>query len=142
MDLTIEEVGPDEFCREWKKAAKIWILSQKEVEQMKMAFGDKMKLWISKIDGVPQSGLMLVTSKDTANYYNTWTNDTGRKSGAHYKLVWESILWAKKKRLRTYDFEGILDKRWPQKRWAGFSEFKKKFGGTEHEVPGCFSRWL
>jgi len=81
-------------------------------------------------------------TKDTANYYHTWTSKHGRVSGAHYKLVWDSILQAKKEGLMFYDFEGIYDSRWPQKKWKGFTEFKKKFGGEVVQFPGSYFRWL
>ena len=72
----------------------------------------------------------------------TWTSEVGRQSGAHYKLVWEELLKAKEMGMKYFDFEGVFDPRWPQKKWIGFTEFKRRFGGKLVQFPGGFSRWM
>ncbi|MBU1323407.1 peptidoglycan bridge formation glycyltransferase FemA/FemB family protein, partial [Patescibacteria group bacterium] len=52
-------------------------------------------------------------------------------------LVWEAIKLAKKLGCKRFDFEGIDDKRWP-----GFTRFKKSFGGIEIEYRGSFSKYF
>lgn len=141
-ETMIEEVEPKKFCELWKKSAKIWIMKADEVENLIKSFKGKVRLTVSRIGKEYHSGLMTIYSKDTANYYQTWTSDAGRKSGAHYKLVWEEMLVAKKEGLKLFDFEGIFDPRWPQKRWLGFTEFKRRFGGKLVRFPGGFFRWL
>jgi len=138
----IEEVKPKKFCELWKKSAKIWIMKADEVENLIKSFKGRVRLTVSRIGDEYHSGLMAIYSKDTANYYQTWTSEVGRHSGAHYKLVWEEMLVAKKAELKYFDFEGIFDPRWPQKRWKGFTEFKRRFGGKLVCFPGGFFRWL
>ena len=140
--VKIEIVEPEKFCKLWKKSSKIWIMPSKEVENLIRGFNGKVRLVVSKYEGEYHSGLMVVDSTDTANYYMTWTSEAGRKSGAHYKLVWEEMLEAKKRGLKYFDFEGIFDSRWPQKKWLGFTEFKRRFGGELVHFLGAFSRWL
>ncbi len=138
----IKEVRPEEFLEYWKKSAKIWTLKLEELEGLKQSLGKKASFRLCLVDGVCHSGLIIVESTDTANYFHTFTTDEGRFSGAHFFLVWKTILEAKRKGLSFYDFEGIYDPRWPQKKWKGFTEFKKKFGGEVITFPGCFHRWL
>ena len=38
------------------------------------------------------------------------------------------------------DLEGVYDERFPNKKWLGFTHFKKCFGGKEKEYPGTYTR--
>jgi hypothetical protein len=138
----IEGTDPETFCREWQKCAKIWIMPPKEVEELLEGFGGKARLVVSRVGKEYHSGLIIIYSKDTANYLQTWTNEAGRKSGAHYKLVWEELRRAKKAGLKYFDFEGVYDERWPQKKWKGFTEFKRRFGGKLVHYPGSYFKTL
>jgi hypothetical protein len=140
--VLIEEAEPEKFCELWKKSSKIWIMKPDEVRGLIKSFKGKVRLIVSRVENDYHSGLMVIDSKDTANYYMTWTSEVGRKSGAHYKLVWEEMLKAKRRGLKYWDFEGIFDPRWPQKKWLGFTEFKRRFGGKLVQFPGGFFRWL
>ncbi len=73
-----------------------------------------------------------------AYYWQAFTGTFGRKNQTQYKIVWEGVLWAKKKGVKVFDFEGIYDERFPNKSWRGFTHFKKSFGGYEVEYPGAF----
>ena len=42
---------------------------------------------------------------------------------------------------KILDFEGIFDERFPNKKWKGFTHFKKSFAGYEVEYPGAFSKF-
>lgn len=141
-ETIIEEASPEKFCELWKKSSKIWIMKPDEVGNLIKSFKGKVRLTVSRIGKEYHSGLMTIYSKDTANYYQTWTSEAGRGSGAHYKLVWEEMLKAKKAGMKWFDFEGIFDPRWPQKKWVGFTEFKRRFGGKLVQFPGGFFRWL
>lgn len=138
----IEEVGPEEFFFLWKKNSKVWTMKLKELISIINRFKGKGKLIVSRTGSEFHSGLLILHTSDMANYYQTWTSEKGRQSGAHYKLVWEEMLRAKKEGLSFFDLEGVYDPRWPQKRWVGFTEFKRRFGGAEKVFPGSFFRWL
>lgn len=140
--LKLVEVDEKTFYENWKKWSKVWIQTPKELTDLLKSFGNKSKLWAIKDGDGFHSGLVTLETKDTLNYYQTWTSDLGRKSGGHYKLVWETMLWAKRKGKTFYDFEGIYDPAYPIKKWVGFTEFKKKFGGWVETHPGCFVRWF
>jgi len=130
------------FYKAWKESSKTWIMSEDRFDKLFDAFSDKAGLWISENNGEILSGVLLLKSKDTVNYFQTFTSKRGRDAGIHYKLVWEVILKSKKEGFRYFDFEGVLDKRWPMKKWAGFSAFKNKFGGELVSYPGSFVKWF
>jgi hypothetical protein len=141
-EVEIKEVSPAIFLENWKRSSKIWTLKLPELEEIKRKMKDKSLFLLSFKKGVCQSGILLMLTKDTANYYHSFTSEEGRISGAHFKLVWEVMLLAKKRDKKYLDLEGTYDPRWPQKKWIGFTQFKKKFGGTEITYPGCFHRWF
>lgn len=141
-NVKIETVTAEKFYPLWKANAKVWIITLGELKSLLKSFEDKVSLVVSHDNRGYHSGLIVINTADTANYFQTWTSDLGRKSGAHYKLVWEEILKAKKKGLKLFDLEGIFDNEHPIKRWKGFTEFKKKFGGDVVRHPGSFSKWF
>ena len=140
--LSLRNASRIEFYKAWRRSSKTWVMGEKRFNKLLDAFGKKASLWVSESKGELLSGILVLESKDTANYFQTWTSKKGRKLGAHYYLVWQVILSSNKKGLRWFDFEGVLDERWPIKKWAGFSEFKKKFGGKVLSYPGSFTKWF
>ncbi len=138
----VEECKPELFFDLWKKNSKVWTMKKPELMSMLKRFEGRARLVVSRSGEVYHSGLLIIDSSDCANYYQTWTSQEGRVSGAHYKLVWEEIIRAKKDGRKWFDLEGIYDERWPQKRWLGFTEFKRRFGGVLVRFPGSFFRWF
>jgi hypothetical protein len=141
-EVVIEEMEAESFFKLWKVSSKVWTMKVRELKSILKRFGPKASLIVSRSGDSYHSGLLIIKTQDMANYYQTWTSKEGRNSGAHYKLVWEEMLRAKKEGLKYFDLEGIYDNRWPQKRWLGFTEFKRRFGGKEISFPGSFFRWL
>jgi len=137
-----EKEGRKRFYEAWKMAARTWLIDEEKFNKLLDAFREKASLWVSEDDEGLLSGILLLSSGDTVNYFQTWTSRRGRNLKSHYNLVWKVILDYKDKGLKWFDFEGVLDERWPQKRWRGFSEFKKKFGGKVVTYPGSFTRWF
>jgi lipid II:glycine glycyltransferase (peptidoglycan interpeptide bridge formation enzyme) len=90
----------------------------------------------------PLAGALILFSPHQAHYYLAATNPQGRKLFAQYLLLWEAIKISKKAGKEIFDLEGIYDSRFPQKSWLGFTHFKKSFGGTEVEYPGCFTQYI
>jgi hypothetical protein len=130
-----------EFYDEWKRSVGIKriIPTVVELRALKNTFLSSSLLLTSHNDnGTMMSGAIFLISESTAYYWQAFTNPEGRATLAQYRLVWEGILWAKKKGCRTFDFEGIYDLRFPAKSWLGFTHFKKSFGGSEVKYPGTF----
>ncbi len=110
---------------------------------LKKSFGDNA-FFISS--GLPaeasaEAGAIFLLCGKSAYYWQAFTGKRARKSQIQYGIVWRGILWAKKKGAKIIDFEGIYDKRFPNKGWRGFTHFKKSFGGYEVEYPGCYIKW-
>ncbi|KKT30975.1 MAG: hypothetical protein UW41_C0020G0010 [Candidatus Collierbacteria bacterium GW2011_GWC2_44_18] len=138
----IEECDQKKFFELWKKNSKVWTMKERELGSLIKRFKGQARLVVSRTGNIYHSGLLIIYSADCANYYQTWTSNEGRISGAHYKLVWEEMLTAKSSGIKFFDLEGIFDERWPQKRWLGFTEFKRRFGGELVSFPGSYFRWL
>ncbi|KKT65981.1 MAG: hypothetical protein UW58_C0015G0003 [Candidatus Collierbacteria bacterium GW2011_GWC2_44_30] len=141
-DTLIEECSQKKFWGLWKKNSKVWTMKEKELGSLIKRFRGEARLVVSRTGDIYHSGLLIIYSTDCANYYQTWTSEEGRISGAHYKLVWDEILRAKSRGIKFFDLEGIFDERWPQNRWLGFTEFKRRFGGERVSFPGSYFRWL
>ena len=139
--VVIRKAELESFYKEWQRWAKTWIMKKEQLVWLVNNGGNQVNMWVSCQNNQMLSGLLTIESRDCLNYFKTWTNDKGRKLGAHYHLVWDSIVKAKEKGLKYYDFEGIYDDRFPIKKWLGFSSFKRRFGGYEKMLPGCYVRW-
>ena len=73
----------------------------------------------------------LVYDDDTTRYYaHAAANDEYRKLSAGTALVGQMILDAKDKGLSHFDLYGIAPNDDPSHPWAGFTKFKRSFGGT------------
>lgn len=134
------------FCNFWQKCARKqrgMYLSQKNViEKMHLAFGKQSELFFAYKGQEILAALMCVETKKTCYYMFAGSSKKGKSFFAPTYLVWESIINAKKKGLKAYDFEGIYDERFPIKSWRGFSRFKKSFGGKEVSYPGMLRRYF
>lgn len=129
------------FYAFWKKYGRGYIPSRAELLQLLDAFGEKMFVVIALKDKQILSGAIILFPNFKAYYYYAVTSPLGRKLFTGYLLVWKAMLQLKKRKCRYFDFEGIYDERFPQlKRWKGFSNFKKKFGGEEVSYPPVYSR--
>jgi Acetyltransferase (GNAT) domain len=73
-------------------------------------------------------------------YYAHATSDSevGRRLGAGPPLLWQMILDAKERGCTTFDFWGVTAGDDPSHPWAGFSRFKKAFGGRLLERAGTW----
>ncbi len=130
----------DNFYDIWKKSAKrkrLWIPGINEYKSLIGCFGKNV--FCLTIDNL--AGALILLNKKTAFYYYAGATGEGTVKDLPYAVVWNAMLEAKKRGCQVWDFEGIYDARWPNKSWAGFSHFKKSFGGKEIEFPGSFTKW-
>ncbi len=70
---------------------------------------------------------------DTMTYLHGASSSNKRELMAPYALHWEMMMFAKGEGLKHYDWHGVDDKKWP-----GFTRFKRGFGGTDIIYPGTF----
>jgi len=128
------------FYEIWRRSAKrknIWIPKEKEYQNLIDAFGKNV--FCLTIEDL--AGALILVHKKTAFYYYAGSTLEGTKLNLPYLVVWKAMKEAKKRGCQVWDFEGIYDGRWPNKGWAGFSHFKKSFGGGEIEFPGSYEKW-
>lgn len=128
------------FRSAWKRAVgwKRYVPPTLHLEVLQKTFGQNCLFLQSKLNEEIVAGAIFLLEDKTAYYWQAFSNQQGRKAQAQYRLVWEGILWANKKKAQIFDFEGIYDQRFPRKSWLGFTHFKKSFGGSEVFYPGCF----
>ncbi len=139
-NLATSFASPKEFRNAWKSSVGLrrYVPPLSHLTALKKSFKNNCIFLVSQIN----SGAIFLLADGIAYYWQAFTNKEGRQKLYQYKIVWEGILWAKKKGARIFDFEGIYDERFPNKNWLGFTHFKKSFGGYGIEYPGCFIKNL
>lgn len=133
---------PNKFHAQWRRHAKVWAIRENNFDALLGSFGNNAQLFASSFQNQLISGVIILQTPTGAYYYQAWTSPAGRKLNAHHHLMWHVLQKLKKQKVSQFDWDGIEDSRFPRKSWAGFSTFKRKFGGQEVEYPGCFQRWF
>lgn len=138
------------FIKLWQKSARsrgMWLPQKREIISLWNAFGPKAHCLVAYFDtpvypSIPVAGALIVESPNTAYYMYAFSTREGKKFSAPTLLVWEAMKLAKKKKCKTFDFEGIYDERYPQtKNWKGFTRFKEGFGGKIVIYPKTLVRY-
>jgi len=89
-----------------------------------------VKMFLGEYEGKIIAGfIMVLFGKRATALHGSFDIDYKHLKPANF-LVWERIKFAKEKGCEVFDFWGIDEKKWP-----GFTEFKKSFGGQEIEYP-------
>jgi len=135
----------EKFHSAWKKSVKFtrFVPSLKSLINLQNSFSiHKPIILVSHNKSGSLIGGVIFTRSlhDYTYYWQGFTNNEGRTSLSQYSLVYQGILWAKEVGCKVFDFEGIFDKRFPNKSWLGFTHFKKSFGGHEVSYPGCYTK--
>lgn len=76
----------------------------------------------------------------TRYYLYAGSFDKARKYSANSPLVSYLLKDAKEHGLETFDFFGIVPESATKHRWAGFSKFKRSFGGEEFAFSGTWEK--
>lgn len=112
----------------------------KEMTDFWKSFAEK-HLLVARYHGKVVAAAILFGYAEGSYYAFAASNDVGRRAHAPYLLAWEAIRRAKKWGYARFDFEGVTDPAVKRtSNWAGFSHFKKGFGGREVEYIGSFSK--
>ena len=130
----------------WKRSVNFmrFVPSLDDLLKFKKSFPQSHSIFLAShnISGNIIGGALFTRSlHDFGYYWYGFTDKEGRTSLSQYPLLYQGILWAKKRGCKIFDMEGIYDSRFPNKSWLGFTHFKKSFGGTEVSYPGCYSRF-
>lgn len=119
------------------KEIDVWSPSITEYQKFYQSFPGKC--FCLTIDNL--SGCLVIIHQGIAEYYYAGSLQAGKQRNLPYLVVWEAMLEAKKRGALVWDFNGLIDPRWPDKRWAGFSFFKQRFGGTELSFSGTYQKF-
>lgn len=127
-----------DVSKETSKRGKFYLPPYKELLLKKEAFG-KESFVVEVYDKQNRlaGNKFYVAENNQVTYLQGGTTEAGREGKGGYLLLWESILYFKKKGYKILDLEGVDDDRFPlfTKNWGGFSHFKEKFGGVVMRFP-------
>ena len=97
------------------------------------------RLYVAGIDDQPLAASICFDFGHTRYYAHSASDpDAGRRLGAGAPLLWQMIGDAKARGAATFDFWGVIPDDNPSHPWAGFSRFKKAFGGRLLERAGTW----
>jgi lipid II:glycine glycyltransferase (peptidoglycan interpeptide bridge formation enzyme) len=109
--------------------------SKEYYQKMLKSLGKNACLWVAKYESQILAANIIVNFGDTVTYLHGASSNQHRNLMAPHLLQWEQIKWAKDNGFKIYDFWGISES---DPRWAGFTRFKKGFGGQEKNLAGTF----
>ena len=95
-------------------------------------------LFIAELDGEPIAAALAYDSADTRTYAHAALDDAHRKLSAGIPLLVTLMADAADKGLKQVDLWGVAPADQPDHKWAGFTAFKKSFGGREVAYPGTW----
>lgn len=95
-------------------------------------------LFLAELHGEPIAAALAYDSGDTRTYAHAALDDAHRKLSAGIPLLVTLIADAQARGLKHVDLWGIAPKGHPNHKWAGFTAFKKSFGGREVAYPGAW----
>jgi len=89
-----------------------------------------VKMFLGEFEGKIIAAFILILFGNRATALHGSFDSEYKKLKPANLLTWERIKYAKAKGCEVFDFWGI-----DEKKWSGFTEFKKSFGGQEIEYP-------
>ncbi|MNH75246.1 FemAB family protein [compost metagenome] len=96
------------------------------------------QLFYVTLEGTPIATSIAYDSDTTRYYAHASADDSYRKLSAGTALLAYMIVDAKRCGLKQFDLYGIAPTDDPTHRWAGFTKFKKSFGGTPLSYVGAW----
>lgn len=89
------------------------------------------QLFLAHGAGRPLAAVLVLFHQDVAYAHHGASASEQRKLFAAHLLQWEIIRAARRRGCKTYDLWGVSPTEDPQHPWAGFSFFKRSFGGRQ-----------
>lgn len=92
--------------------------------------------------GQTVAAILVLAYGDTAVYLHGGSSHAARQHMAPHLLQWTAIRQARAQGFHWYDFRGVAPVDAPTTHpWAGFSRFKRSFGGVDAVYPGAYD-WV
>jgi lipid II:glycine glycyltransferase (peptidoglycan interpeptide bridge formation enzyme) len=123
------------------RRAGYWVEGKSWIQKKVAAFAKQAFIIIAHAPESEQELLavaIFLHSDDTLFYWVNGSTNAGRKVFAPTLIVYEALKIGQEKGLKTFDFDGVYDERYPNKRWLGYTRFKAGFGGHYVFYPPCF----
>lgn len=95
-------------------------------------------IYLARLDGEPIGAAFVYDSADTRTYAHASTAFEHRRLSANNPLVSHMMMDARAKGLTTFDMFGIAPEGDDDHEWAGFTKFKKSFGGYAATYAGTW----
>lgn len=93
----------------------------------------------ARLDGAPVAGSIVLDYGGTRSYAHAGKDPSGDRQRAATALVWELIIDGKRNGLTSFDLWGVsAPDAPPDHPWAGFSQFKREFGGYDISFAGTW----
>ena len=125
------------FHREIAKSKKIGAFSEKYLKTEAMQ--PFATLYIAYFEKKPIAASLFFDHESTRFYMQSASDKNYHKLPATYAILNEAIKDAKAKNLKNFDFWGIAPENAAKNHpWAGFTSFKKSFGGHEVNYVGTY----
>jgi lipid II:glycine glycyltransferase (peptidoglycan interpeptide bridge formation enzyme) len=145
-----ESADIDQFYKLLQETMKIgnWSIPiRKEVVNLYQSFQPDSTKLLFIYDGQkqnPVAACLLIWEGGFAHYMYAACNQEGRRLGAPYFLLWETIKFLQNKKIKHLDLEGIYDERYKKltKKWQGFTKFKLEWNGRVVSYPGSYIHYL
>lgn len=96
------------------------------------------KLFIARLEGVPVAAALSYDTAGIRVYAHAAADDAHRRLNAGIPLLVTMMLDAKAAGITEFDMWGVSPEDDPDHAWAGFSRFKRSFGGAEVSYPGTW----
>lgn len=110
----------------------------KQIEAFNNENPGSYQIFTAKFNGKAIASALFAFENGTAYYLHAASDQSAKELSAPHLIIWEAILEAKARGCTKFDFWGVAPENVPNHPWAGFSFFKKGFGGTGSEVIPAF----
>ena len=94
------------------------------------------KLFVAHLGRAPVAGLLVLRHGGGASYHIGHTRSAGRMTSAHCLLLWQAILWLKKKQTSYFEL-GFVD----TEEGADLARFKLGIGANVRPLGGTWLWW-
>lgn len=98
------------------------------------AQGGQLLIGRAMLDNRAVAAILILCHGCAATYQIGWSDETGRKHGGHYRLLWSALAQLKSQGITDFDLGGINDDS-----ATGVSAFKDGMGGTRVTLTGLYS---
>lgn len=137
----------DKFNSVWKKNASnkhLLIEPSSKTTMLWQQFKKRKSadLFFAKVKKKIVAAIFLIHWGKTTHLWHIAYTGEYSKLQPLYLLIWEAILFAKKRGSKYFDFEGIEDPRLPYTKWVQPSYFKKGFGGRQVQMAFSYVKYL